>query len=343
MRIQPFIFGITLLAIFATSWVDAKPRISLDHQEVNFGTLKIKEDREKIVIVTNSGDEDLTIQQLRTGCGCIRATLLDRETLKPNETARIQLRLDITGMKIGVKAYALQISTNDPENQTKEIPVKYAYLPDAWLSATEIALDGNLMGGEFAGAGSIQLIDAGSEPLRIVSVETSTPHLQHEITEVSHTDIAGKKSHYFTVHALLLSSVPLGEVRESITIKTNHPQHDHFAIPVYGRARGPVDISPRTLLLQGSSVNDNFTRTVTLKSKWDISVASMKAPDSIHVRVVGPDRAKEIKLQISGPIASLIRDENGVLGSNEVHIEIAEPRRYTEIVRIVGNVVTTSK
>ncbi|TVR70700.1 MAG: DUF1573 domain-containing protein [Marinilabiliales bacterium] len=94
--------------------MDLAASITFDERVFNFGTLKQGETAEHSFLFTNTGESELIIRAVRSGCGC---TAIDPEKtlLQPGDTSSIGAVFNSRGLR-GRQSKTITVITNDPRN-----------------------------------------------------------------------------------------------------------------------------------------------------------------------------------------------------------------------------------
>ncbi|MFA3781723.1 DUF1573 domain-containing protein [Melioribacteraceae bacterium 4301-Me] len=95
------------------------PHLKLEKNEYDFGNVKEGKIVTAIINFTNTGEGDLTINDVRTSCGCT-AALLSSKNLKPGERGSLRIELD-TSNREGKLARTVTLYTNDPDTPNPTI------------------------------------------------------------------------------------------------------------------------------------------------------------------------------------------------------------------------------
>jgi len=116
-------FAYLILSVLAPlTFVMGQPKISiLKGTNLDFGDLYQGQKMEKIVSIKNEGTELLIISSVKASCGCT-ATLLDKQEIKPNESANLKISFDSQNF-MGKVTKTVDISSNDPESP--KVTVKF--------------------------------------------------------------------------------------------------------------------------------------------------------------------------------------------------------------------------
>jgi len=101
------LLAVLSIAVAAT----AAPIIEVDSADYDFGRLVGAPAITHRFIISNVGDEPLSILDVRTSCGCT-ATALPESELAPGESVELEATVDLTGFS-GHVSQAIYVSSND--------------------------------------------------------------------------------------------------------------------------------------------------------------------------------------------------------------------------------------
>lgn len=107
----------TILAcmVFMISLSTGQPKLVLEKQEIDLGTIYNGATVKARVKLTNGGSNALMVESIRTSCGCTTVKQ-PKEELKPNESDMVEVEFNSSGIRGDVKKY-VYIETNDPVNR----------------------------------------------------------------------------------------------------------------------------------------------------------------------------------------------------------------------------------
>jgi len=88
------------------------PKLELEKQEIDFGTVEEGTIVNAKVDIRNSGNGVLVIKFIRTTCGCT-AAMISSKRIEPNQTGTINIELD-TSDREGLLTRTITIFTNNP-------------------------------------------------------------------------------------------------------------------------------------------------------------------------------------------------------------------------------------
>ncbi|MEM9025654.1 MAG: DUF1573 domain-containing protein [Verrucomicrobiota bacterium] len=169
---------------------------------------------------TNSGDQTITITEVKTSCGCT-ATSLDKKTYAPGESGEIEAVLNI-GDRLGLQRKTVRVYTDngaDPAllTMTTTIP-KVLEISPRFLFWKQ---------GEAFAPKSIDLSVGVDAPVNITSIQSSAGQFKTMLSVVEE----GKQ------YNLRVSAVGTGKQRAVITIVTDYPAEDPKTYRIHAHVR----------------------------------------------------------------------------------------------------------
>jgi len=106
---------LTLIAVVALgATLVAAPKIAVDNAVYDFGNVPEGVFVTHKFILSNVGDEPLTITSVRTSCGCTTITTLSQTTIVPGESVELEASLDTVNFH-GTINKSIYVESNDPD------------------------------------------------------------------------------------------------------------------------------------------------------------------------------------------------------------------------------------
>jgi len=109
------------------------PKVKLDKEVHDFGTINEGDKVETEFVVTNAGEVDLIISDAKGSCGCT-VPKPPKDPIKPGASAPIKVSFDSNG-KPGAQEKTVTLTTNT-ENGHETFKIKANVTPKAGISAT---------------------------------------------------------------------------------------------------------------------------------------------------------------------------------------------------------------
>lgn len=295
------------------------------------------------VPVWNDGDKPLTLSLVGTTCGCFEVVAFD-PMVAPGTRGRIQIKFHAAAATPGRSTQQVAFKSNDAKKPTFQIQLAYLHYPTdvaIYPPAVEIVGRSDQDGADrHVAEREIVIRDFWDHPLAVKDVQASSPYMAVTWSEVTHTDLARDRTHYFKMVVTLQRGWPVGDFDEFIEVATNHPNFAKIRIPVKGTIRSSVGVSPAVVLLRNLNPGDPIDRTIVLKtidgsrliideqmavSFPGLSVSQERvAPDQVRLRLKGSAYALEDFARQRGRYANLIQ------------IRVIEPQRFTQSINVSG-------
>lgn len=115
MRLLTF----ALLVIVGTSLTFAQPKLAVEKNTVDLGTIYNGMVKKARIVIKNAGKDSLKILGVQTSCGCTTAKQ-PKSTLKPGESDAVEIEFNSTGWKGKVTKH-IMIQSNDPINPSTTV------------------------------------------------------------------------------------------------------------------------------------------------------------------------------------------------------------------------------
>jgi hypothetical protein len=316
------------------------PSTPLESLSIDFGTIDASGVTMRKAVFRNTLDHPVTIARVYAGCGCFSTKLISVEPVPPGGEREIHVLLDPSKAHDGRHEYELSVQVLGTPPSVFTGKLSYTFDHPIDVSATELRIDadadhpGSISG---LGSASVRFVDRGSPRLVIESVVTSTPDLETSMLDVVYT-YRGTPTHTIEVLVFLPPGWPIGPINEWVEIKTNSASLGTLRLPVRGEVRGPIDVRPPRVVLNGMRTGTTFSRDVRLISPTPIIIGQVVCtPDTIRVEVSPKDPSKEVTLKISDtldPSMPQIKDVGRYMGC--VKLEILGARKYWQTIDVSG-------
>jgi len=224
------------LILDQSQFPEGGPRLDLPEFHYPFGIAGVGQKVEHAFEFRNAGDEDLTISPQASGCGG-PAVSVDNETIAPGESTHVTVSFTI-GYS-GEVMKSAKLLTTDPTQ-----PVVFLTLHGKVPHDLRTYPDRMHIADDKGGFPARSVTITGPAELDITEVDTERGMLLTQLGEPT-VDEDEKKSWTLTVS--LKDESFVGEIADTIGIKTTHPERPLITIPVTGVIRGDVRIDPPTV------------------------------------------------------------------------------------------------
>jgi hypothetical protein len=123
MRIAKPIIIMAVAVLPCLALAGQGPRITFDKYSHDYGKVLYGETVTEEFSLTNTGDETLIIEKLRSTCGCTKAVHGSQE-IPPMGRSKIVAAFDTTGLRQGKKSQSVFVHSNDPNNPVVKLTIE---------------------------------------------------------------------------------------------------------------------------------------------------------------------------------------------------------------------------
>ena len=275
---------------------NSSPHLVVSASEYDLGRLHPDDRRREIhLVVRNPGERTLEIRKVRTSCVCVRATL-STDKIAAGGTASLQLTIEPPAIEELVEEEVL-VYSNDPDQPLSKIRVHGTVGTAIRLFPQPAFPVGFVHRSQLAGlqVPSVQLVAVDGAPLGQVSTIVSHPSIRAEIRR-------GDYSAYEVI-IKIDDTIPLGPIKETVTIRTEHPAVPQINIPVLGTIEGDLDQRGRRidfgLIKEGRPASVTFMLTNRGTREIEITRTDVHLPVPAEAQVTREGNAFRLVLRIS--------------------------------------------
>lgn len=232
-----FVISTISAIIFLSVLSFAQPKLEvLNGDTHDWGTVKLADSPLKAKVqIKNTGNEDLIIEKVKPSCGCTTAPL-DKDILKPNETATIDVEMKVSHG--GPVSKNLRITSNDPQTKTKVVRLKADVQELLTITPSKILRFKDLQVGQNSEA-KLTLENKDKKPITVSSVSTEPENVKISFIG-SKGEVSGK-----TVIApgerveikAIVNPTEEGYFRAKVNLETDHAEHKNITISGYGNVK----------------------------------------------------------------------------------------------------------
>jgi hypothetical protein len=335
----------TGLVIFLSSATSFGQVAAFDPATIDFGHIVNPGAKLEIVAnLRNIGQGDIEVSKVSAGCGCIVPTILGDRKIQPGQSCKIQFVLHPDAAMLGEHNYEVVAISSDQTGLLATAQAKYDYSPEIEYfpkKATVLGKADNAFSQSGVGSVAVHLIDHGTKPTRVVSVELSNPFLERSILDINYVNTRDEVTHAIDVNVIFPAGWPIGPVDEMVTIHTDNPRFEKISIPIGGEVEGPVKVFPPIVFLNGVETGAKFTRTVTLKSDRPIICDVIRPLNpSMAISKSEAEDGRTLILTVSGVAAQRGADPGEY--QDAFYIPILSPGKYSQKVVVCGYLLDDS-
>ncbi|MFW6100854.1 MAG: DUF1573 domain-containing protein [Bacteroidota bacterium] len=99
---------------------NSKPEITFNEDKYDLGSVNIGDTVTHQFIFTNTGNDDLVINEVEARCGCTTVPYYSSRVIPPGDTGSIKIELQTAGL-FGHQAKAILVQSNDGESSKRLI------------------------------------------------------------------------------------------------------------------------------------------------------------------------------------------------------------------------------
>ncbi|HPM83313.1 MAG TPA: DUF1573 domain-containing protein [Candidatus Anammoximicrobium sp.] len=226
------------------------PRLVVRQEDHDFGKMETNNAGQHEFLLTNAGDQPLTLQQGKETCGCCTCVcetkLPDGGRIPPHESAAVTLKWTIKRF-IGAYHQTSTILTNDPRRPEVMLAVAGRLVPAVRVVPAQFVFSSPLVGETVSG--EVRVYGYRAEPLKIsdcrLSDPAGAPFFETAIAPLPAEEVAQEPDarNGFLLRATLKPGLPLGPFRQDIVLATNVDSAPTVEIPIQGRIASPVSVA----------------------------------------------------------------------------------------------------
>ena len=172
--------GLALCLVLLTAicaW--AAPILVADEPVYDFGSVPQGQNVRHTFQFTNTGDEPLVIDKVRSSCGCT-AALISAEVLQPGETGELKANFDSARFR-GEVDKTIYLYSNDPLNRVLKFSVKGEVRELFGLTPRQVDFGPVQPGHQVTR--TVTLTSRLAEDLQTISAQTTSPQLKVQFPE----------------------------------------------------------------------------------------------------------------------------------------------------------------
>jgi hypothetical protein len=289
MRFIALALSVTLGLMFGPAIARAQDWTSsvVPEQQFDAGTVAKGSKIRHSFKVVNTTSQEIHILTWRTKCGCTEVRV-GAQTIPPGTQTVVEAVLDTTNFN-GFKASGLTLVFDRPSYGEVNISFNCFIRSDLTLSPGFV---------DFGQANrttqpqvQLTLNYAGGQPSwAIERMQTQTSNITAKLTEQSRSN--GQVQYLLT--ATLNPSVPVGRLKEEITLFTNDQSSPTIPISVTGMIQSNVTVTPSVINLGPVKAGETVKKTMIVRSTGPFKVTSLKSSGD-EIAVPAPAAASDAK------------------------------------------------
>jgi hypothetical protein len=321
--------SLAVLGLLGLFGEHARADLDFPQPQVNVGEVRCGVPLTHRFVFTNQGPHVVQITETKASCGCL-APRLERQSLKPGEEGAVVLEVKTLTQGSGPHTWRVDVRYRDGE-QLREVPLLISgrIVTEVLVQPPELTLSADR-----AIRHEITVTDLRAQPLSVVEVRTSSPHLKACVGELVRNE-AGRSVRKIGLE--VADDFPEGRHAEVVTIVTDDPVYRDFqvAVTVIKRSRQRLEAVPNAVTLLAPAGQPVPARVVLIRDRDEqkVEVDRIVADDPALVcsRAAGPNNLVTVKIS-----ADRSRIQGNSLTS-AIHIYLSKPVPETVTVPVKCN------
>lgn len=252
-----------------TFGAESGPKLTLEADKLELGTITDNEKEKRIVHFRNTGTGLLTIEKVNTSCGCTVAELEVKDYL-PGESGEIEITYDPTGRK-GKQRKVITVISNDRDNRLSQIVLTVDIKPIITVDQA-IVTAGTVIYGQGA---QVRVVFSNNwayfKPKSVSLVGANVSASIEKVDEVKLPD--GRTDHRVTVLIKVDEKAPVGYVRRTLDFLAevgdgeNPPFDQAASTRININVVGDIEARPARLSMGRLNASQEFDREILLISR----------------------------------------------------------------------------
>jgi len=303
----------------------------------DFGRVALGADAEFRFELTNTYQNDLILQSVRSSCTCTSGKL-SASLLKPGETGAVIARLNTTGQHLRDKSAVLTVRLETVINGSRRIESVQLFVsgfirPDTVLTPGSVEF-GTVTEGMSA-TRVVQLEYTGRAGWTLTKVERSQPFIYAKAEEIRRKRGKG----VYRITATLTDDAPVGYIRDVLRFTTNESQPGRsepveIVVPIQGVVTPAFRTKPSTMLMGVLVPGETATKNIVVRSITPFRITNVSASDP-RFRFAFAAREGMVQLITVSFSAKQISPEQTLDIAETIHISTSDPQQKNVSVNAV--------
>ncbi|MEE9393882.1 MAG: DUF1573 domain-containing protein [Planctomycetota bacterium] len=311
MRILPALLLLTLCATAAAQ----NPVLELSESGWDFGERIQGEFDQKVITISNTGQETLVIKKVEVTCGCISVDM-PIKVIAVGESADLTLKLDTRRGEGEIKKFVI-LHSNDPKGSKLKMPMT-GTIQTIWNISTHIINLGEVKNGAPFKTSFKVTVRKGYK-IKLLNILTNSGFLLTEPKRFKNED----GSYGWDVTVTLSDKIQTGYFEDLIAVQTDDKVIPQRAMRAVGTILSSTKMSPKKLNFGVLIPGKKKTLTVRLEKEQGtgLEVVETNCSDkmiSTEIIVIEEGKIYEVKVTVN-PAA----DQRELRG--RLHITVEEP------------------
>ncbi len=277
-----------LMLLFTVT--QARAQLAFDPPTIDLGEVKAGQVFNYQIKVTNTASSAITMQELKSSCGCIQPTL-EPSTLAPGATGTLKLDVNTLVSNPGPTTYGIKLRYPEgAQLKEQQFIITGRVVQEIIVTPSAITCYG-----EKPRPQTITILDKRTTPIKPIKLERTSPYLDIEWVKPDATQTAAQ----YALKVSVRDDLPAGRHDHEVVVYTSDVTYPVLRIPitVVKKAKTRYVMSPY-LVTMSKSISP--TKTVTLRDQHGqgVPVERVEASPGIVVTVVS-QAAASVTYQVS--------------------------------------------
>lgn len=222
----PLIVIVVLLLSTALAGAVHGPSISFDKEVHDYGKVIYGETVTEEFVLTNTGDQPLTIGKLHASCGCTKL-VKGMSEVPPRGQTKIVAAFDTTGMKAGRKQKFVTVYSNDPSRPEVKLTLFADVIRE--LSVEQETLATTVPKSADHVTFPMKITNSSDKPIMVREVKTPPEAYPAEL-KPGHVVVAPHSTAPFSVRVKLADEPGRAFWNGRFSLETDHPREKQIDI-----------------------------------------------------------------------------------------------------------------
>lgn len=223
--------------------------------------------------IDNPFDQPLVIADVRSSCGCTRATV-PQSTLPPGGRGVIRAEFN-TRSFLGPKSATITVVISQPIRTEIQLQVSGNIRGDLVLEPGELVIP-RIVQGETTSV-STEIHHAGNPDWKIVDVQSSLGFLVAELKELERRNGAVR----YRLTITMQGNFPTGQIRDQLTLVTNDQRESRVPLSFLARVISPLSIAPEEIEFRSADARSGvpIRKRIIMKSDQPFRITKVATND----------------------------------------------------------------
>lgn len=251
----------------------SSPHIEVIPTEVDFGTVSNDTPASASIAIRNTGDAALVISAVKATCGC---TVVDEvaATLAPGDETTVGITVDPNRIPAFSFTRAVVISSNDPAEPVKLVPLKGVIEPEFTVEPQELDISQCEKGKTKEWSLGFRSLGGSAVELTDLDVSGISSHFNASLEELPVEEWHSVDEPEYRVILQLLEGAPAGSFHKNLELLTTCKRVPRYKVCLRGEVVSFYRVTPNAAALAICSPGSSFEKVITVVGERPIVLSS---------------------------------------------------------------------